>query len=1280
MTDQTENTFPDQLYLNRVREALWRPSKGATVMVGSGFSRNAVPVRPDAESLPLWSDLVEALAKGLENDAGARSERQREKNADRPADPLRLAQEYRVAFGRQRLHQFITEALRDEEYHPGALHFELLRLPWRDVFTTNWDTLLERARKQPDADYRVVMRPDQLAIQDPPRIVKLHGSLPAQFPLVFTEEDYRRYPSEFAAFVNTVQQAMLETVLVLVGFSGDDPNFQRWLGWVRDNLRDSAPKIYLAGWLDLPDHRRRTLEGQNVVPIDLARCPEARQWSRRHEAAIRWFLQELHRGRPYPAEEWPKYIEGHLSEVTSVQEPALQGKSTSSSEVRELLGIWAHNRRLYPGWLALPFASSHGVSDRTDEWEGPILQQLSALRDGVERVSALRELVWRREILLDRLSPDLATAVETVLVEVNCVERRGGERERTDDEWLRAGRAWRELGLAMVTSARQDRHRKNFDRWIRELGDAGRPEPDVEQRLHHERCLWEVQRENYDALDELLGEWDADRKEHDPAWLMRKAGILALVGRAEEARQLLETALERVRSWPKRPGTLSGAARESWLLGHWFSVSQDRSERYQYLTQVVWPRWREFASGRCDPGSEVASYLRSMRPTGGQSVPSFDLAVKPQEVSESVWRARTRIRQAYRAVRLTELAGFGQSFPGGERLVTMAAETLSTREPLLSASLSVRTATYDQDARYKAALSRRRVASMEAAEAEELAGNQLDVIQSALARLRTVEGRRRLFWRERLRVAVETVSRLLPRLPGVKIDEVMSLSLELYADHRIRADVWFGEPLQNLISRSWETLDPAGRSARALGLFAAPIVGVRGFDVRVPLHYPDPVGVLRRPKQLTPSRTAENDAQWCEIVSLLEEGLGSTGEPRKRSALRAVRLSETGRLASAERARLGRALWGPDWGSSQPPQDTGLSSWTVLLFWEPQEGVAEERLRTDWFGSVDWRGQESKSLSKFFDRVGFGLASLEKRARDFPLSEADEQSLRVAVEAWTERPPLSISAEGVSGLARILLRIRLPEELASELARRVVGRSNLVEAERTRRRAEDAGHDFFRQTVLQEELTFIHELVPGLLISCPSRRDRLVECLHTGLASGDFDELLSAARALYLWLEDTRRAGTRLEAPPDTLMREVGLIIASRRRGALANVLEIAQWVFDRGTLKQRDLIQRLVLDGLEHLLRDLAYGVPSHEEEGVEPPSANDDLDVPLLRLRCVQVVVAMAKAGMDEEVIVEKWLGEAEQDPMAEVRLAVDGWRRAAIQNGGGEVGPDTQEQDPN
>ena len=158
-----------------------------------------------------------------------------------------------------------------------------------------------------DRTFSVVRDMDEIPLAHKPRIVKLHGSLPAQFPLIFTEEDYRTYPTKFAPFVNTVQQAMMETVFCLIGFSGNDPNFLNWSGWVRDNLGASAPKIYLAGWLALPHHRRRMLESRGVVPIDLARHPKAHEWPehQRHHYATEWMLHTLERGYPYDVTYWP---------------------------------------------------------------------------------------------------------------------------------------------------------------------------------------------------------------------------------------------------------------------------------------------------------------------------------------------------------------------------------------------------------------------------------------------------------------------------------------------------------------------------------------------------------------------------------------------------------------------------------------------------------------------------------------------------------------------------------------------------------------------------------------------------------------------------------------------------------------------------------------------------------------------------------------------------------------------------------------------------------------
>ena len=234
-------TFPDQSHINHVRDALWRRSgSGASVMVGSGFSKNATPVRPDAPELPMWNEVIDYLHAELYSDPDT---------APKP-DTLKTPQEFYASFGRPALHEALIRLVRDQDHSPGESHRRLLRLPWDSIYSTNWDTLLERTSETiSDRHYGIVSDVKQIPIADRPRIVKLHGSFPITSRLIVTEEDYRTYQKDFAPFVNMVQQSMMETTFFLIGFSGDDPNFLNWSGWVRDNLGESAPKIYLAGWL-----------------------------------------------------------------------------------------------------------------------------------------------------------------------------------------------------------------------------------------------------------------------------------------------------------------------------------------------------------------------------------------------------------------------------------------------------------------------------------------------------------------------------------------------------------------------------------------------------------------------------------------------------------------------------------------------------------------------------------------------------------------------------------------------------------------------------------------------------------------------------------------------------------------------------------------------------------------------------------------------------------------------------------------------------------------------
>jgi hypothetical protein len=296
LIDQLQS-LPDYPAIRDVASALWGAgeARGAAVMVGSGYSRYCEQTAGDAVPPPLWGDFARRMA-GILYPPGSGKE---------SGDPLRLAEEFRAALGQPALDALIRELVPDRRWSPGAMHRALLRLPWSDVLTTNWDTLLERAAAEDhERLYETVETPEAIPRTRSPRIVKLHGSLPSVTPFIFTEEDFRTYPSRYAPFVNLAQQVLLENELVLLGFSGDDPNFLRWAGWVRDQLGASARRIRLVGVLNLTPSRRRLLEGQNVTPIDLAPLVRDLGRSDQHRVANEIFLEALKVARPRSPSKW----------------------------------------------------------------------------------------------------------------------------------------------------------------------------------------------------------------------------------------------------------------------------------------------------------------------------------------------------------------------------------------------------------------------------------------------------------------------------------------------------------------------------------------------------------------------------------------------------------------------------------------------------------------------------------------------------------------------------------------------------------------------------------------------------------------------------------------------------------------------------------------------------------------------------------------------------------------------------------------------------------------
>lgn len=235
MSDKLINEIPNniKLYLDEISEKLWK--RNATIMVGAGFSKNA------SDEFPSWDELGDIFYEKIHG--------YKPDNKKYYIDILKLADEIEAAFGRPTLNDILINHIPDGKNSNLEFHEKLLSFPWKDVFTTNYDLLLEIASEKKDYNYKIILDKSNLIFSNPKhhlssRIIKLNGSFPNKYPFIITEEDYRKYPKDFAPFVNTVQQALLENIFCLIGFSGSDPNFLKWIGWIRDNLGDNnSPKF-----------------------------------------------------------------------------------------------------------------------------------------------------------------------------------------------------------------------------------------------------------------------------------------------------------------------------------------------------------------------------------------------------------------------------------------------------------------------------------------------------------------------------------------------------------------------------------------------------------------------------------------------------------------------------------------------------------------------------------------------------------------------------------------------------------------------------------------------------------------------------------------------------------------------------------------------------------------------------------------------------------------------------------------------------------------------------
>ena len=922
--------------------------------------------------------------------------------------------------------------------------------------------------------------------------------------------------------------------------------------------------------------------------------------------------------------------------------------SNLAQAVRETTATWQHNRRIYPGWLVLPAANRLAVSSNTNAWEGKILQSLEQLQP-VEQLQAIRELVWRKKILLEPFTPELAQAVEKTLAKFDCIEETIDGAKAPDVGWGVIQENWRSTAAELLVEYRWTFKRESFKQLIEGIRKLPDVDPEIEQTLLHEQCLWALCDLNFEEVSRLLSRWVTDN--FDPVWAMRKSAVLSEIGQDDEAEQIRRRAIETIRAMPTAENSVAGPSREGWAI---LPTASFRTHR------AITGRMSELAAFKCDAMQERDAITKRIDHSRKQEdPPSFDVGTRSGRYRMQS-NYYSQLVAAYQAIRLSEVTGLPPRAPVAHifdegrpptylpvdvaaHFLKQAADTLVGTNPELAIRLAVRACTSETDEVLERVLSRTKIALLPTQKAESLAQSCRKAIDDAMANL----GHR--FHEMRLRIAAEALSRLAVRVSSDQAENAFDLAIKLCTNPRLAEGIGW-TAVRHLLCRSWESLPLEYRKRRAIDLLEAPIAGMDGPPALAADNWPDPAEALGSKWDIL-ERTPDNEQQWQAAVDIVARGLIAGTVARNRASIRIFYLVESGQLKDPETDRVAHALWDEQYTEpDQLPSASHIRDWGFLLLPEPDPGIAQESFRNKWLsGGLEINGYHSFIISQDpgdgFSRntndvesqlwqVGNAIRGLRQKGQQLALSETERQHLGELLEAWADAPVpkredlettmMFVDDYGnqtkavVEVLPDIIQEIRPPEcELGEKIYQKL-------------RRLHD-----LRVPAL--------ELASTVATITPARSEDAANLLRVGITSNDKDVAANAALGIISWLSVASDPESRTPMPPDNLVREIGVAVAYRRATSLLGALQAARWIFENGTKANKEDIIQLVTDGMDYLATELSY------DRDHEKPD-----EIPFLRLLCTELAVAIGKDRSSQHPAVARWLEIAEGDPLPEVRNA--------------------------
>ncbi len=1216
----TEN--PDYLNIKKLAAALHRfgaNRHGAAIMIGAGFSRSGASHVGGSKKMPLWDSFTKTLLSELNPH-----------NKDSSfSDPLRVAEEYRAFFGQSALNDQIRAQIDDEAWRPGKLYDALLELPWSEVMTTNWDTLLERAAKGIHGPYySLVNRPSDLAWAPSPRIVKLHGTIGVTDTFISAREDYRTYPERFAPFVNFARQVFIENELCLLGFSGEDPNFLHWAGWVRDHLSDHARKIYLVGALNLSASQRVYLESINIAPVDLwADVKEIQDHDLRHQTAVTLFLQAMNEeGKPKDKSHGWKPSNLHRTDI-DIQEHSRMVKDHEYAAhlLKGQLETLRGDREAYPGWLVCPPGLRRQVQSQINApWPNP--SNIASLAPD-DRAMLLYEIAWRHSITFDYIPLWLAKELFQVASQ--------------DELCVLSKRQRMEIALVLLKNSRwlnaSEKEDKQFlDDYLPSLSGLLEKHaqylPDCAAELAYHKALVARDSLNYVemevTLEKILGE--------DPIWKLRRAAILMELGRLDEGAKLIATAYGELRENHRRDlysvPILSRLVWAHFLLNATYRAdfSNQHSEELPDFAESKYRKWK------CDPWTWIEeiqeeadkkqeTHFKKQNPIeplfqqghyrDNSSQISFSHEAQVFLLLEGLTRVvGLPLHTGHAVIKVNLLAG------AAEKL----AQSGGVGDALRDYTLAIRAASSESSSAIRDVFTRIGVACAPHDVVDTLVDRLIFAIHNWLKKW----GQGQNHALSALRVLMEVLARLVVRAPPAKAKEVFRLALSIGCQPRAQHH-WMTEVINNLLTNSLSSIPSSvqGELLEETLIFPLPSeVGVLNLP-----HWPNPV--IQYPN----ARSTYNNIG--NRIHQLIEAVASIGSTSRTAALqRLLPLVEKEQfLSPTESAKLAEALWGasPDY---QKLPETGLLPHALLLFPVPDYLRVEILVRHYLYDNneevlkateKDLQSYPSPGIQNAVAiYIGMANGALNGKTHLFP-SPKQASALFDQLVSWRPKKD-SDDFLGTGSLGRRQLADSIGKALTYAICPALSDKEKTID-------------QFEQLNSFMDEIEEAPSVIPALVYFAEMNDDvasTVEKSIQKFLHDRDSSKVAFAVIALQKWVELAKT-----QQPPRLLrlVARLVVIIESGRTVGLQNLIFLAGDLLKKQWLTKEQ----------EYTLMEATLAAFNAANYTNIDPRTHDAVIASSIREECVKLAIALTIKYPDASSL-QKLIDDSKQDPLPEVRFA--------------------------